>query len=117
MCSIGLAALVVVNAQFGCDSPSATAPEDNKPAPEPETKTDAEPVAAPSPDPRADANATANPEPEPEINDDPDPEPTKPTLMPASKSAGDFGDMRFPGEAAPTQQQQQAPNPAPNQAK
>lgn len=127
VCSSSLGLLVIVNAQFGCDSPSATAPEDSKPvtaepAPQPANAAQADPTApnavnaapAPAPATRAPANANepVNAEPKP-VEDQPKHE--DPVLMPASKSGGDFGAMRFPGQA-PTQQAPQQ-NPAPNQAK
>ncbi|WP_146155327.1 hypothetical protein [Enhygromyxa salina] len=114
-CSLGLGLLVVVNAQFGCDSPTATPPEKEAPALAPDSKPAA--AAASELTPPAAVNAAPAPaEADPEqptakaaAKVDAKPEREMPVLMPASKSGGDFGAMRFPGEQAPTQQQNPAP--------
>lgn len=106
---LGLASFVIIHAQFGCDSPASNAPPPKDTAP-------VEPAPAP---------AVQEPESEPAVVEpQPDPEPAavveppssleaaaaNPVFMPASKSGGDFGAMPFPGEQAPTQQQNPAPN-------
>jgi hypothetical protein len=111
-CSLTLAGLVVTNAQLGCDAPAHDDTPDSK---SPSAKAPAEPArpaepAAPDVEPDhgptpAAAVEVAKPEPEPK----PEPKP-EPVFMPASKSGGDFGAMRFPGEARELPQQQ---NPAP----
>lgn len=127
-CSVGLGLLVVVNAQFGCDSPTASPPENKQAAPTPDSKPDPEPKAAAEDEagPAVPAAVNAAPAPaeadepaaKPAANVDAAPKHEKPVLMPASKSGGDFGAMRFPGEQAPTQQQQQQQqNPAPQAQK
>jgi translation initiation factor IF-2 len=116
VCSVALASVVIVNAQFGCDAPASAEP---RPAASTPSKpgSEARPTAAP---------AQAQPEPEPEAaveakaelaSDDPPepaPEPPKRLFMPASKSAGDFDSLPLapPSNAAPqAQQAQQAPQP------
>lgn len=101
--SVGLGSLVVVNAQFGCDSPASNPPppKDSAPSehkPESQQKPDSEPQAEAEPPPAA-------PEPAAEPTA---PVAAEPVFMPASKSGGDFGSMGFPGEQSPTQQQQNA---------
>lgn len=110
--SLGLALFVVVNAQFGCDSPASNAPppEDtappNPPPAEPEPK--AEPAVKPNSEPAVEADAEPPPTaPSPPANDVAN---SPPVLMPASKSGGDWGPGLLPGEQSPTQQ---APEPAP----
>lgn len=114
-CSLGLGALVVVNAQVGCDAPVETPSEDAATPTAPAPPTAKAPSDAPAPV-TAEANApVAEPEPAPspaaEAPSDATPtaiEPKKPpVMMPASKSGGDFGAMRFPGEASKTNAAQQ----------
>jgi hypothetical protein len=109
--SVGLGLGVIVNAQFGCDSPASNAPppKDSTPVepakasePQVEPRVEPQPQAAPAPNPAAQA------EPAPAAKAKAAPEPV---YMPASKSGGDFGAMQFPGEQAATPQQA---NPAPN---
>lgn len=121
MCSLALGALVILNAQFGCDAPASTAP----PPSEPEKKI--EPAKT---EPAKTEPATTEPaKVEPAVNTIAEPEPTtaanveppakvepaanaapEPVYMPASKSGGDFGRMQFPGQANPAPEpQQQAP--------
>lgn len=92
--SLTLGVLVVANAQFGCDAPkqgdaetdAPAAPEPVAPAPE------ATPEAAPEPTPDTKAEpANAAPSMADSLGD-------SRTFMPASKSGGDFGAARFPGE-------------------
>ena len=123
MCSLTLGAIVILNAQFGCDSPSTEAqpdaakksePAKSEPAKSEPAKVEAAKTADPVPpdpskvEPAVDPNAA--PEPEPEKKNDPKAE-AEPVYMPASKSGGDFGRMQFPGQANPAPQtpQQQAP--------
>jgi hypothetical protein len=104
--SAGLGVFVIVNAQFGCDSPASNPPpakngasvepaKVSEPQPQPEPQPQAQPQPAPEPNP-------------PAVKVEPAPEPV---YMPASKSGGDFGSMRFPGEGSQAPQQQA--NPAP----
>ena len=120
--SLGLATFVIVNAQVGCDSPASTAPppKDAPPVvePPPPVAIEAEPPAKPDSEPAvepAEVIAEGRPSETPPPPSDPPPaanEPAaNPVFMPASKSGGDFGNIKFPGEQAPTQQQ----NPAPPQ--
>jgi hypothetical protein len=120
--SVSLGALVVVNAQFGCDAPASNPPASNPPAPkeaapEPAPRETPEPAPAQKPvsEPAVDAEPPATtPAGVAEAEPDPTalPSNSEPVFMPASKSGGDFGSMHFPGEQSPTQQQQQQ-NPAP----
>lgn len=114
MCSLTLGAIVVLNAQFGCDAPASTAP----PPAEPAKKDEAQPAKSAEPakaaEPEAKVEPPADPA-EPTPSNDPVANPPaksnaepEPVYMPASKSGGDFGRMPFPGQA-PAQQQQQAP--------
>jgi hypothetical protein len=121
VCSLTLAAIVILNAQFGCDSPASTAP----PPAEPTKKDEAQPTKsaqpAPTPDPTkveppADPAVEPAASPEPGLGNSPAENPPSngnadvrtPVYMPASKSGGDFGAVHFPGQAnpAPTPQQQ-----------
>src|SRR5690242_12303782 len=112
VCSLALGVLVILNAQFGCDSPAntespkseptKTAPAKAEPTKVEPTKAEAAkaevvtiPMAAPV------ANPVAEPEPTKAANE-PAPKPAaEPIYMPASKSGGDFGRMQFPGQANP----------------
>ena len=114
--SIGLGLFVVVHAQLGCDGPASTAPADSPAAkqaapgsaPAAATEPDPAPTATPAAtEPPAPADPGASPDANPAT---PAPAKPEPVYMPASKSGGDFGAMRFPGEP------QAAPNPAPEQA-
>ncbi|HVH98331.1 MAG TPA: hypothetical protein VM869_06465 [Enhygromyxa sp.] len=106
--SVSLGALVVINAQSGCDSATSNPPPKDAAPSEPA------PTFKPEPKAKADTEPPANEQPNAEPAPNPAPPPAKePVLMPASKSGGDFGAMHFPGESAPSQQPQQ--NPAPQQ--
>jgi cytoskeletal protein RodZ len=117
VCSLTLGAIVILNAQFGCDSPASTAP----PPAEPAAKTEPAANSVATPEPTTPEPTT----PEPTTPEPTTPEPTKtepnvkpaanaapeeivePVYMPASKSGGDFGRMQFPGQANPAPQPQQ----------
>lgn len=116
--SVGLGSLVVVNAQFGCDSPASNPP----PPKQAEPASPANPEPAPKPEPRAEAEPTPNEsaraiaDVELDAAAPPSNNAAEPVFMPASKSGGDFGSVHFPGEQSATQQQQQLQqNPAPEQ--
>ncbi len=127
MCSLGLFSLVVLNAQLGCDSPtSSPEAQDAKPAPagepqpapagepQPDAKAPtASPTSSPQPAPHERRDSPATPAPEQPSPSNPEAKPA-PVLMPASKSGGDFGSMRFPGEKQDQAAQAQQQNPAPN---
>jgi hypothetical protein len=122
--SVGLGSLVVVNAQFGCDSPASNPPPPKEAAPnkpEPETQQQPEPPQKPDSEARAEAEPTANESPraiadvELDAAAPPSNNAAEPVFMPASKSGGDFGAVHFPGEQSATQQQQLQQNPAPEQ--
>jgi hypothetical protein len=108
-CSFGLAAFVIVHAQFGCDAPATTATPSEpsgepalEPAPEPASPSpNPAPNASPAPSPDPNPDPDPSPAPNPDQVAEPEPEP-EPVFMPASKSGGDYGAMRFPGE--PSQQ-------------
>lgn len=113
---MSLAAIVILNAQFGCDSPGSTAPA--PPAKKDETQPTKSAPLAPTSQPEAKVEPAVDPAapPEPALSDEPTANPPskgnadvgKPVYMPASKSGGDFGHVQFPGQAnsAPTPQQQ-----------
>ncbi|HLT35503.1 MAG TPA: hypothetical protein VK034_04435 [Enhygromyxa sp.] len=125
--SLGLASFVIVNAQFGCDSPASNAPPAKDTAPVEPAKRDAEPQPS-----KPDSEPAVKPDSEPAVADEPANRElvgagrggvgeSEPVFMPASKSGGNYGSMRFPGEQSPSQkvepaeqQQQQQQNPAPN---
>ncbi|EDM75023.1 hypothetical protein PPSIR1_17020 [Plesiocystis pacifica SIR-1] len=121
--SLTLGVLVVANAQFGCDAPkqgdaetdAPAAPEADAPTPEPA------PEAAPEPMPDAKAEPTAaKAEPTNAAPSMADSLGDSRTFMPASKSGGDFGAARFPGEIgegvqAADQDAAQQPNQNPQQ--
>lgn len=92
--SLTLGVLVVANAQFGCDAPKQGDAETDTPAaPEADAPTpEAAPEVAPdaSPEPKAEPTNAA-PSMADSLGD-------SRTFMPASKSGGDFGAARFPGE-------------------
>lgn len=114
--SLGLFAFVIVNAQFGCDAPATNAPPQDTKKSEPNANAEPQPAAEPKPDPDASAPTNAAAEPSPSAEPKPNElEANEPVFMPASKSGGDFGSMRFPGEQAqPVEVQPQQQNPAPN---
>lgn len=96
--SLTLGVLVVANAQFGCDAPKQGDAETDAPA--------APEAVAPTPEPAPEAAPEAAPEPMPDTKAEPtnaapsmaDSLGDSRTFMPASKSGGDFGAARFPGE-------------------
>lgn len=113
VCSLALASVVIVHAQFGCDAPASTEPAPAKGDPVPASPTPSE--ATP---PTANAPAVeAAPEPESKPEQKPLSENKAPVFMPASKSAGDFDSLPLapptnaPAKEPPAQQAQQAPQP------
>lgn len=110
--SIGLAGFVIVNAQFGCDAASSEPPAERPPKQEPVAPEHAADAKAPAPEAKAPEQPAANAEPTPAANAAPAPNgappeitgntdedaPSKALLMPASKSGGDFGSVKFPGQ-------------------
>src|SRR5690606_18534639 len=98
VCSLALASVVIVHAQFGCDAPASTEPAPTKSDPVPASPTPSEvtPPAAETP-----TTVEAAPEPEPEREPKPKPlsENKAPVFMPASKSAGDFDSLPMAPQA------------------
>jgi len=127
--SLGLGLAVVVNAQFGCDAPSKAPPADVEEASKaaPATKVEAANTEAAVTEPaKAEPAAKVEPAATPEAAAKAEPAANaagkgsanaNPVLMPASKSGGDFGAMRFPGQKGTTGEahDEQAPNQAPAQ--
>jgi hypothetical protein len=112
--SLGLAAVVIVNAQFGCDSEATSAPAEDAEASTPTAQPDRPPTAkeAEASTPAAQPNRGPAAGTEVKAKNAAKAPAEAPVFMPASKSGGDFGAARFPGErqnpAKPQPQAQQA---------